>query len=515
MSDNGPENDKRQEEEAQHMSPAELQKDQEEKSQDTGAFGQPKGLRTLSITEFCERFSYYGMRAILIYYMYDTVKNGGLGFSQSTAASIMSIYGSLIYMASVVGGYVSDRILGPRRTVLNGGILIMIGHIVLALPLGAPALFFSIILITLGTGLLKPNASNMVGTLYSEDDARRDAGFSWYYLAVNIGAFVAPWVVGGVQKAYNYHAGFSVAAIGMFLGLLFYVFDGRKTLPEVTYLVPNPIKDEEKPKMRRNAIIAVIIIVVVFGGLAAAKKLTIDNVIAAISILGVILPAIYFTNMLRSPRVTKVEKSRVKAYFYLFCAAVVFWSIQEQGSSVLAIIAANKTQLHIGGMTIQPSAFQSLDPLFVMIYTPIFAWIWTKLGDRQPSSPTKFSLGLLFAGLSFIVLVKPLQDAGSGGKISPWVLVISWALVVIGEMLISPIGMSVTTKLAPKAYSAQMMSLWYLADAAGQAINSQIVKLFEHNAVTYFGNLGLIAIAIGAGLAILTPKVKELMQGIN
>ncbi|MDO1605951.1 peptide MFS transporter [Lactobacillus sp. YT155] len=480
--------------------------------QDKGFFGQPKGLRTLFMTEFWERFSYYGMRAILLLYMFDKTMNGGLGFSEVTAASIMSIYGSLVYMSSVLGGFISDRLLGSRRTVFWGGVLIMFGHIVLALPFGASALYVSILLITIGTGMLKPNISEMVGGLYSPEDTRRDAGFSIFVLGINFGSLIAPLAVGYVQGAVNYHAGFSLAAIGMFFGLIFYVLDGKKNLHENSLKVPNPISAEEKSSVIKYIVIGVVVAAVIVGTMAFTNTLNIENIIWILSILGVMIPIIYFVIMLKSNKVTKVEKSRVRAYILLFIAAVIFWAIEEQGSSVLALVAAKRTVLNFAGIHLQVPQFQMLNPFFIVLYTPFFAWMWTKLGKKQPSSPTKFWLGLIFTGLSFLVLALPLATPG---KISPLWLVLSWALVMIGELLISPVGLSVTTKLAPKAFAAQMMSMWFLADAAGQAINAQIVKFYEMSDVHYFAIIGVVVIVFAIVLAFLTPKIKPLMKGIN
>ncbi|GKQ43169.1 MFS transporter [Companilactobacillus sp. RD055328] len=483
-----------------------------ESKNDKGFFGQPKGLRTLFFTEFWERFSYYGMRAILMLYMFDTVANGGLNFPKVTAASIMSIYGALVMMSSVLGGYLSDRVFGTRRSMFWGGFLIMIGHIILSLPFGAAALFISIGFITVGTGMLKPAASSMVGGLYSPEDTRRDAGFSIFVLGVNFGSLLAPLVVGYAQSQYNYHVGFSLAAIGMFFGLVYYAWDGKRTLTEESLHVPNPITKEERSSVIKMVLLGLGALIVLLGIMAVAGVLNVENIILIISILGVTIPIIYFILMLKSAKVTKVEKSRVRAYILLFLAAVVFWSIEEQGSSILALVVAEHTDLNFMGMQLQVPQFQMLNPFFIVLYTPFFAWMWTKLGTKQPSSPTKFWLGLIFTGVSFLVLAIPLSGSG---KISPLWLVLSWAIVMVGELLISPVGLSVTTKLAPKAYASQMLSLWFLADAAGQAINAQIVRFYEMSPYLYFGIIGSLVIVFAIILALLTPKIKPLMQGVN
>lgn len=478
--------------------------------------GQPRGLSTLFMTEFWERFSYYGMKAILLFYMYYAVEKGGLGFDQVTAASIMAIYGSLVYLAGVIGGFVADRLLGSRRTVFVGGVLIMFGHIALALPFGATTLYLSIALIVVGTGLLKPNISEMVGTLYSPEDVRRDTGFSIFVLGINLGSLLAPAIVGTVGQKVNFHLGFSIAAIGMFFGLIQYYFGGKKYLSDTSMHPTDPITPEERPKVIRNVVLVIVAAIIVFGGLGVMGRLNIGMIVNVFSIVGVALPIVYFVMMLSSKKTTKVERSRIWAYIPLFFASVLFWSIEEQGSVVLALFAANQTQLHFSWINILPSWFQMLNPFFIIIYTPIFAILWTKLGKRQPSTPAKFALGLVFAGISYIVLILPTTMNGPSKLSSPMWLVLSWAIVIIAEMLISPIGLSATTKLAPKAFQSQMMSMWFLGDAMAQAINAQVVKLYStHSAAMYFGVYGAIVLAVGVLLFVGVPKIRNLMQGIK
>lgn len=476
--------------------------------------GQPRGLMTLFFTEFWERFSYYGMRALLVFYLIDTVKRGGLGFDEATGASIMSIYGSLVYMSSVIGGFIADRLLGSRRTVFWGGVLIMIGHIVLSLPFGQGALYGSIALIVLGTGLLKPNVSEMVGTLYTEDDVRRDSGFTIFVMGINAGSLLAPYVVGSIGQQVNYHLGFSLAAIGMFFGLIQY-WRGGKNLNESSNRPGDPVSEDEKAGLIRKIVAIVVAAIVVFGLMAFAGKLNVTNVILVFSILGVLLPIGYFVMMLSSRKTTKVERSRVWAYVPLFIASVLFWSIEEQGSVVLALFAKNQTILNLGFINLLPSWSQSLNPLFIILYGPIFAWFWVKLGKHQPSTPAKFAYGLLFAGASFLVMLIPVSLFGQQRVSALW-LVLSWAIVEIGEMLISPVGLSATTKLAPKAFQSQMMSMWFLGDAAAQAINAQIVRLYTPaNQMMYFAVIGIITVVFGILLGFMVPKIKGLMEGIN
>src|SRR5699024_5341250 len=309
---------------------------------------------TLFFTEMWERFSYYGMRAILLFYMYYAVTKGGLGMNQTTAASIMSIYGSLVYLSGVVGGWLSDRVWGSRRTVFIGGVLIMFGHIALSLPAGVAALYVSIALIVVGTGLLKPNVSEMVGGLYSPDDERRDSGFSMFVFGINLGAAVAPWAVPWAANGFgfhlfgnemNFHAGFSLAAIGMFFGLLQYILDGRKYLSKDS-LYPNyPIEKDDLRPIIIWTLVGVAVLVVVLGLLAAMGQLNITNIINSITFIAIARPIYYFIMMLNSKKVTKPEKSRVIAYIPLFIAAAIFWAIEESGSVVLALFAEQRTVL--------------------------------------------------------------------------------------------------------------------------------------------------------------------------
>lgn len=482
----------------------------------TGFFGHPKGLFTLFFTEFWERFSYYGMRAILVFYLYYKVSQGGLGLDQHLALAIMSIYGSLVYMSGIIGGWLADRVFGTTRSIFFGGVLIMFGHIALSIPGSISMFFASMVLIVLGTGLLKPNVSTVVGEIYSETDARRDAGFSIFYMAINLGGFLAPLVTGTLGMRYNFHLGFSMAAIGMFFGLLVFAFSKKKNLGLAGTMVPNPLSPSEKKKATTIIILAAIVIAIILAITISQGMFTFDTLINIVGILAILLPIIYFTVMYRSKKTTKVEQSRVLAYIPLFIASVMFWAIEEQGSTILANYADKRTQLHYAGLHISPAWFQSLNPLFIIFLAPVFAWLWVKLGNRQPSIPRKFSFGLLFAGLSFVVILIPGMLVGTHALVNPLWLVLSYFLAVIGELSLSPVGLSATTKLAPAAFSAQTMSLWFLSDAAAQAINAQLVRFYTPATENlYFGTIGVVAIVLGIILFAVAPKIQGFMKGVN
>ncbi|MCP1399196.1 peptide MFS transporter [Bacillus cereus] len=482
----------------------------------SGFFGHPKGLFTLFFTEFWERFSYYGMRAILLYYMYYSISQGGLGMDHATAASIMAIYGSLVYMSGIIGGWIADRLLGSSRTIFWGGVLIMIGHLILALPGTISTLFISMVFLVLGTGLLKPNVSSIVGDLYSETDTRRDSGFSIFYMGINLGALLSPFVIGTLGQKYNFHLGFGVAAIGMLLGLIIFVLTKKKNLGLAGTQVPNPLTDIERKKVIIQFSIGTIAIVLFCILTIPTGILTINRFTLLVSILGILIPTGYFIFMYRSPKTTKIEKSRLIAYIPLFIAATMFWAIQEQGAIILASYADQRTQLKLAGFELQSSWFQSLNPIYIVLLAPVFAWLWVKLNSRQPNTANKFAIGLLFAGLSFLVMIIPAYIHGTESLVSPMWLAISFLLVVIGELCLSPVGLSITTKLAPAAFSAQTMSLWFLTSAAAQAINAQIVRLYNpETEIIYFGVIGGLSIILSVILYFMAPKIQVLMKGIK
>lgn len=482
-----------------------------------GFFGHPKGLFTLFFTEFWERFSYYGMRAILLYYMYYELNHGGLGLDRTTANTIMAIYGSLVYMSGIIGGYLADRVFGTRKAVFYGGILIMIGHILLSLPGTATMLFASMFFIIIGTGLLKSNVSTIVGDMYTEDDARRDAGFSIFYMGINMGAFLSPLIIDRVYQAAGFHAGFSVAAFGMALGLIVYVITSKKNLGLAGTQAPNPMTPAEKKKMSIIAVIAIAVIVALVFIAKSTGNLSVANFSLVITTLGIVIPTVLFTYMYRSPKTTAEEKSRVLAYIPLFIAAVMFWAIADQSATILATYADTRVNLMIGSFEISPVWFQSLNPMFIIFLAPLFAGLWMKLGSKNPSTPRKFSYALFFAGASFFLMVIPAIMSNNGETlVSPWWLVGSFFLAVIGELMLSPVGLSATTKLAPAAFAGQTMAIWFLASAAASAINAQLVRIYAVvSEVTYFGVLGGFAVGIGIIILIISPIISRAMKGVK
>jgi POT family proton-dependent oligopeptide transporter len=472
-------------------------------------FGQPRGLIGLFFAEAWERFSYYGMRALLLFYMTDRILDGGLGIDAGSAKSLIAVYGSATYMAAILGGWISDRLLGDRRATLVGGVLIMCGHICLAIPAGAGALFVSMIFIAGGTGLLKPTISTSVGDLYAKDDPRRDSGFSIYYMGISVGAVAAPLVVGTIGQKYDYHLGFGLAAIGMALGLLVYVRTQRNLSP-LSREPKNRLRLSEVPRSRVVAVATAIAVVVAAVVVAIATGiLGAGAIVDAISVLAIALPVGYFTVMLRSKRTTAAERARVRGYIPMFVAAVAFWCIQEQGATVISQYADESTDLTAFGFAMPASWFQSVGSLVLIILTPFFAIMWLRLdrSSRSPSTAQKFAAGLAIAGLSYLMLVVP---ALHPGQTNPLWLIGSLAVVTIGEMCLSPIGLSATARLAPAAFATQTMGLWLSSNAAGQGIGAQLVKFYDAgSAGAYFGLLGLGAVVLAVLLFALSPLIRR------
>lgn len=485
----------------------------------TGFFGHPRGLGVLFFVEFWERFSYYGMRALLIFYMFYAIKDGGLGMDETTAQSVMSIYGSLIFMTTVLGGWVADRITGTRAATMYGAILIIIGHVVLSLPLAQTGLFVSMFFIIVGSGLMKPNISNIVGRLYPQNDDRIDSGFVIFYMSVNMGALISPIVLNQFANGHMFHQGFLIAAIGMAVALVIYLLFNRRNLGDVGSKPTNPLNQKEKKRYALFGLIALVVIGLVLLITGMTGTLSFNLISTTVLVLGIALPIIYFTLMIKSKEVTDDERSRVIAFIPLFIIGVIFWSIQEQGSNVLNLYALSGTDMKLdlfGWKTdFGKTYFQSINPLFIVLLAPVLSYMWKRMGDRQPSLATKFVWGAWLAGVSYI-LVAVVMMLSSGSNVSVNWVILSYIICVVGELCISPTGNSAAVKLAPKAFNSQMMSLWLLTNATAQAINGTLVKLIKPLGYqNYFLFLGCLAVVIGLITLAFVPKIVKGMRGIR
>ena len=477
-------------------------------------FGHPLGLFTLFGTELWERFSYYGMRAILVFYITDTIANGGLGIQESMGNAVVSIYGTAVYLLSVVGGWCADRLIGAYRATFLGGVIIAAGHVALAIPAAAFS-WLGICLVALGTGFLKPNVSSMVGELFERDDPRRQSAFSIFYMGINIGSFFSPIIVGFVRNQWGYHAGFLVAAIGMAFALTSFVV-GRKLLAGAGDQVPNPIRPEERPKIVRLLVLVVVGAAALYLIVAAIDgTFGLEAIVDTLSYLAFVVPILFFIVMYRSPKVTNPERSRLLAYIPLFVAAMLFFMIFEQAATTLSTYARDETVLSFLWFdNFAPETFQSINPLGIILLSPVFAWLWLKTNDRPPT-PYKFAIGLALAALSFLFLAA-MSAASGDGKTGAWVLGVVYVIQTLGELFISPVGLAVTTLLAPVAFRGQAMALWFLAPAAGQAITAQLVQATEGMAPTpFFGGIGVVALAFAGVVALLGPWVLRKMRSAD
>jgi POT family proton-dependent oligopeptide transporter len=472
-------------------------------------FGHPIGLTNLFGVELWERFSYYGMLLILGYYLYYSLQQGGLGLPQSTATGIVGAYGGLVYLCTVLGGWLADRVLGMERMVFYGGLVVMLGHIALAVLPGLSGVGVGLVLVAIGSGALKANASSLLGTLYSKGDPRCDGGFTLFYLGINVGAFVGPLVTGLLQTSLGFHYGFGAAAIGMALGLTQYVVFRRNLGPHGKNPTnPLPAEARNKVVLIGVAIIVVIVLVLLTGLVTLANlKWVTTGVIVLASIA-------YFTVMLSNKKVTSVEKSRVRAFIPLFIANAAFWSLFQQMFTALAVYSDERMDWNIFGWTAPPSWIGSEEPIWVILLSPVFAVIWTKVRERAPSTPMKFAIGVIGMGAAFLLF---LMFAGDTGRTTPALAVFFiMAVFAISELMLSPIGLSVTTKLAPEAFRAQMMALYFFSVGLGTSISGVLAGFYSpQHEVGYFGISGGVTIVIGLVMVALSPWIRHKMEGVH
>jgi POT family proton-dependent oligopeptide transporter len=483
--------------------------------------GQPRGLSTLFFTEMWERFSYYGIRPLLVLFMTAALLDGGFGFPRSEAAAIVGIYAACVYLSSLPGGWIADRWLGLQRAIWYGGILIACGHLSIALSsvFAKPAFFTGLVLIVLGTGLLKPNISAIVGELYPEGGSRRDAGFSIFYMGINLGALLAPLVTGFLGEKVGWHYGFGAAGVGMVLGLIWFRMNHVRTLGTMG-LQPSGTASEQR-FVKRVVAVGVVLIAAIIGA-AMAGLFTIDPVAVAQRMTIVILTVAlgYFAYLFFVAKLTRDEKKRVAVIGVLFLFATIFWSAFEQAPTSLNLFARDYTNRVIFGWEMPTLWLQSVNSVFVISLAPVFAAIWIALGKRgrDLSSPAKFSAGLFFAGIGFLLMVPASRFviSSGGGHVAAWWLVGSYFFQTLGELSLSPVGLSSMTKLAPRAFVGQMMGVWFTAAALGNLIAGlvgghvdpskleQMPQLFQQTSLSLF-----IAAAV---LATMVVPIRRMMQ---
>ncbi|EFF91420.1 MULTISPECIES: oligopeptide:H+ symporter [Streptomyces] len=477
-------------------------------------FGHPRGLATLFMTEMWERFSYYGMRALLPLYL---VAPGGLHMNAATATAIYSVYLSLVYLLALPGGWFADRVLGPRKTVAVAGAIIMLGHLTLALPWSG-SFFGGLGLVAIGSGLLKANISTMVGHLYKgADDPRRDGGFTLFYIGINLGAFAAPLTIGTVGEHVNWHFGFALAALGMALGLAQFLL-GSRHLDARSDVVPTPLSEQEKRATLTKAALWAGVAVVFYAIVGFSGVYTLNWLLVPITVAGLIIPVLVIARIKRDKELSRADQSKMSAYIWFFVAAAVFWMIYDQGGSTVSLFAESSAKNTIFGWDFPVSWYQSVNPVLIMALAPVFAWAWLALARRgkEPSTAVKFAMGLVLIGASFFLFLAPLAIADGGHKAAALWLVAIYFVQTVGELTLSPVGLSVTTKMAPAKYASQMMGVWFLAVTAGDATTGLLsiagVDLNKTGIVTLEAVLAVIA---GVAVWMYRSKVKQLMGDVR
>ncbi len=480
----------------------------------------PKGLMVLFFTEMWERFSYYGMRGILILYMVAAISDGGFGMDDKTAAAIYGLYTALVYLLALPGGWIADRIIGQRQAVFYGGVLIAAGNLSLAIPMFRWVLFpLGLILIVTGTGLLKPNVSAIVGDLYQDKGAKRDAGFSIFYMGINIGAFFGPLVCGFFGEQVNWHLGFLAAGIFMILGLIQYKYNmryfGDAGLMKET-------STEERSRAKRSfsyGMLAVVILTLILSLLHNINliNLTLQGMAAGTGVIIVSLAIFYFLYVLLFGHLDKTEKKRIILIFFLFIGAALFWSGFEQAGSSMNLFAARYTDRVFFNYEIPASWFQSVGALLIIIFAPLFGVLWVKLGKRNPSIPAKFGLGLLLLGAGFMMLMWGSGFVRSEGPgVSPGWLISTYFLHTFGELCLSPVGLSSVTKLSPRPLVGQMMGTWFMGAALGNLIAGLVAGQFETLPLPeLFGTVAYFALGAGVLFLLMTPLLRKLSGGIR
>ena len=488
-------------------------------------FGHPVGLSTLFFTEMWERFSYYGIRPLLVLFMTAALTQGGFGFERATASSIVGIYAACVYLASLPGGWIADRWLGLRRSIWYGGIFIALGHLSIALSIvfAQSAFFIGLVLIVIGTGLLKPNVSAIVGDLYPEGGSRRDAGFSIFYMGINTGALVAPLITGVLGEKVGWHLGFGAAGVGMLIGLITYRLRADKTLGDIG-VTPASSDPAEHRRVKMSALIGVgviaLLIVLTMAGVIHINPVSLAEKMSLI-MLGLAL--IYFVYLFAGGGLTTEEKKRVVVIILLFFFATIFWAAFEQAPTSLNLFARDYTNRVVFGWEMPTLWLQAANSVFVIALAPVFAWVWIALGRRgkDPSSVAKFAWGLFFAGIGFVVMWEAANiiiNNGGNIRVSPWWLVWSYFFQSVGELSLSPVGLSSMTKLAPFKFKGQMMGVWFMASAIGNLIAGLVggkvdpEKLNEMPALFRQTSLSLFVAAIVCGLLVFA--VRRMMKGV-
>lgn len=481
------------------------------RTKDTRFFGHPIGLSTLALTEMWERMSYYGMRALLVLFMVATLQEGGLGLTVASAGAIYGLYTGAVYFFGLPGGWIADRLIGGQKAVFYGGIVIMAGHIILAIP-SDWSFFIGLIFVVLGTGLLKPNIGAMVGELYTKEDSRRDSAYTLYYMGINIGSVIGYMICGYLQVNYGYHYAFGAAAIGMGIGLIQYKLSAKHIMG---------VADGPKtPLSAQGNKIAWTVIIVFLVLLAFVTSMTMNgsiifNPVAVATEVAKIIGAIfllYFGYIFFFGNLNANEKRGLGALFLICVASTCFWAGFEQAGSSLNLFGQNFTDRMVGDFEIPPAWFQSINSYFIIILSPFFAALWINLAKRmiEPSYSIKCAIGLIIMASGFIVMFFAAQHAATGLKVAPYWLVATYFLHTVGELCLSPVALSAVSKLSPKRFAGQMMGVFTLTYAMGNIIAGLLSGNFDPNKLDQMPGLYLqiTIFSVGVGIVLVLLSFK-------
>jgi proton-dependent oligopeptide transporter, POT family len=484
-------------------------------------FGHPRGLATLFFTEMWERFTYYGIRAVLVLFLVSAVANGGLGIDDKTAAAIYGLYTAGTYLTALPGGWIADRLIGARLAVIIGGLFITLGNVLLAISSSANGFYIGLFVIVLGVGLLKPNVSAMVAELYPEGGARRDSGFTVFYMGINVGATLGPLITGAAQIYFGPRAGFWTAAIFMALGVLQFFLTQHFLGEAGKFTAPTTTNGSGKPwpAMAIACGMTALVVVACTVGWIPLQALSFAHLATG---LMVGMAVLYFAYLFFAAGLSADERKRLLVLLVLFLGSILFWSGYEQAGSSLNLFADRYTDRVIGGFnfTIPTEWFQSLNPAFIIIFAPVLAWLWVALAKRNlnPSAPAKFAIGIMLVGAGFLVMAAAAKLVAGGSKVLPTWLILTYLLHTFGEICLSPVGLSYTTKLAPKRLAGQIMGVWFLSISLGNLLAGLIAGQFDAKNLAampgQYMELVYCMVGLGTVLLLISRPVKKLMGDI-
>ncbi|AUG78948.1 Proton-dependent oligopeptide transporter POT family protein [Kitasatospora sp. MMS16-BH015] len=462
--------------------------------------GRPRWFVTLFVTDMWERFSFYGMLAILFLFASAPASRGGLALTNADAGMLFGAYTAAIFLAALPGGWLGDRVFGTRRATLYGAVVIMVGHLLMAVPTEV-TVFAGLLFIAAGTGLLKPNLASLLSAFYPRGaTAERDAGFAIFYTSIQVSALVAPLVVGSLGEGVNWHLGFGVAAVGMAFGVWQYV-RGSASFGETGRLPERPATAVELRRVGRASAVALAAVVAAFTADAVAGTFTIRHVLLLVTVLSVVVPIRCFRGLLRSPEVSPAARARLRTYIWFFVASALFWGLHVQGGSLLSLFARDSTDRAVLGVRLPASWFQSATPLAILLLAPVFAWLWLRYG-RRISAAVKFAVGMTTMGSALLLIALAAEFARSGGRVSPLWLVGTYLLMGAGEAALAPVGMSVAAAVAPTGFLSQLVGVSWLGAGMGAGLGGVALKAAGGNAPGpgLFLLMGALSVAAGLGL---------------